>query len=176
MSYGAVKEEALMGAKNGAWQSPWVIAWVSIVFVVLMVNALMVYLAIDANPGLVVEDYYERGQNYEKTMVARMEKNPGWKMQVDIPREPPLDMPLSIAFSVVDKNGDPVIAEGVVFYAYRPSDADADFSVVMVPEAPGRYQATVSFPLKGVWDTLVSVQKDGEEYHHALRVIVAPGQ
>jgi nitrogen fixation protein FixH len=176
VNHSVVKETALPGAKNSAWRSPWVIGWVTIVAVVLMVNMLMVYLAIDANPGLVVEDYYERGQHYEKTMVARMEKDPGWKMQIDLSREPPLATPLPVGFSVVDKNGEPVVAEGVIFYAYRPSDADEDFSVVMVPQGPGRYLANVSFPLKGVWDTLVSVQKEGEEYHQALRVLVAPGQ
>jgi len=44
----------------------------------------------------------------------------------------------------------------------------------MVQTAPGRYQAEVTFGLKGVWDTLVSVQKNGDEYNEALRVNVAP--
>lgn len=166
----------MMVAKNSAWRSPWVIGWVAILVTVLTANIIMISLAIKANPGLVVEDYYERGQDYEKNMVARMEKDPGWKMRVKAPRELPLAEPVPVKFSVMDKTGVPVDADSVIFYAYRPSDADADFSVPMELKEPGRYEAAISFPLKGVWDTLVSVQKDGEEYNEAMRVIVAPGQ
>jgi len=162
--------------KQSAWRSPWVIAWVAIVLVVLAVNVFMISLAIDANPGLVVDDYYERGQSYEKNMVARMAKDPGWKMGITVPEALPLAAPALIQFSLTTKEGGEVAPDSVIFYAYRPSDANQDFSIPMKQLAPGRYQAEVTFPLKGVWDTLVSVQKDGDEYNEAQRVIVAPGQ
>lgn len=165
-----------MVAKNSAWRSPWVIAWVTTLFVVLTANIIMIYLAVDANPGLVVEDYYERGQDYEKNMVARMEKDPGWKMRVKMPNELPLATPTRVDFFVNDKEGNPVEGDSVTFYAYRPSDANADFSVPMKLQKPGHYQAEIGFPLKGVWDSLVSIQKDGDEYNQAKRLIVAPGQ
>ena len=35
-------------------------------------NGVFIYLALNNNPGLVVDDYYERGQDYEKNMLKRM--------------------------------------------------------------------------------------------------------
>lgn len=176
MSTNGVMRIMSMTANNSAWRSPWVRAWVATLLVVVSANVLMIYLAIDANPGLVVEDYYERGQDYEKNMVARMERDPRWRMRIKTSNTPPLATPVPINFSVMDKEGQPVIPDAVTFYVYRPSDAKQDFSVPMQQQSPGHYLADVSFPLKGVWDTLVSVQKGDEEYHQALRVIVAPGQ
>ena len=163
-----------MTPKQSAWRSPWVIGWVAIVLVVLLVNGFMIFLAIDANPGLIVDDYYERGQNYEKNMVARMAKDPGWKMDISVPDALPLGLPTLVQFSLAAKDGGAVVPDSVIFHAYRPSDANADFSVPMKQVAPGRYQVEVTFGLKGVWDTLVSVQKDGDEYNEALRINVAP--
>lgn len=165
-----------MIAKNSALRSPWVIAWITTLLVVLAANIVMIYLAVDANPGLVVEDYYERGQDYEKHMTARMQRDPGWKMRVAMPSEPALATPTNVHFYVNDKEGNPVEGDSVTFYAYRPSDAKADFAVPMTMLEPGHYQAEVAFPLKGVWDSLVSIQKEGDEYNQAKRLIVAPGQ
>ena len=50
-----------------AWKSPWVIGWIALVSVVLIVNLTLVILGISTNPGLVIETFYDRGQNHEKT-------------------------------------------------------------------------------------------------------------
>lgn len=169
-------ETTHMTTKQSPWRNPWVIGWLAIVLAVLLANSIMIYLAFDANPGLVVEDYYERGQHYEKNMLARLAKNPGWQMQVDVPVTPSLGAPALIKFTVAKKDGTPVRADSIIFHAYRPSDAKQDFSVPMQQMGAGNYQAEVTFKLKGVWDALVSVQKDGEEYNEAVRIMVAPKQ
>ena len=167
-----MRETMHMATHQSPWRSPWVIGWLAIVLAVLLANSIMIYLAFDANPGLVVEDYYERGQHYEKNMLARMARNPGWRMQIDVPKSVPLDGPALIKFSITKKDGTPVRADSVVFHAYRPSDAKQDFSVPMEPIGAGYYEAEATFRLKGVWDILVSVQKDGEEYNEPLRIHV----
>ncbi len=171
-----MKETMHMASPQSPWRSPWVLGWLAIILVVLLANSIMIYLAFDANPGLVVEDYYERGQHYEKNMLARIARRPDWNMQVDVPKTPSLGTPALISFSVTEKDGTPVKADSVVLYAYRPSDAKRDFSVPMQKRYGGTYQAEVTFGLKGVWDILVSVQKDGEEHNEALRIHVAPGR
>ena len=60
-----------------AWRSPWIIAWFVLVGVFLAVNGVMIYLAVTTNPGLVVEDYYDRGQHYERHLVSEMARDPG---------------------------------------------------------------------------------------------------
>ncbi len=161
---------------QSAWRSPWVLAWFAILATVVTANFTMIYFAVDGNPGLVVEDYYDRGQHYEKNMLARMAKDPGWKMHISAPEELPLNKPATIEFTLATKEGGAVNPDRVVFYAYRPSDAKADFSLPMQAAGNGLYQADVTFTLKGVWDILVSVQKEGEEYNEALRLVVAAGE
>ncbi|MCW8847766.1 MAG: FixH family protein, partial [Sedimenticola sp.] len=60
-----------MTEKQSPWRNPWVLGWVGLVVVFLLANFVMIYLAITKNPGLVVDNYYERGQDYEKNMLKR---------------------------------------------------------------------------------------------------------
>lgn len=159
-----------MSDKNSAWRSPWVIAWIAMVVIFFTMNVIMIYLATDNNPGLVVEDFYERGQDYEKNRLKRMARDPGWVMRIQLPRKIEIDQPVNCRFSVKDKAGNPVSPESVIFYAYRPSDKDADFSVPMQEVEPGLYTAEVSFPLMGAWDTLVSVKRGEDEFHTPKRI------
>ena len=91
--------------KNSAWRSPWVRGWVGLILMFLVANIVMSYLAIESNPGLVVEDYYERGQDYENTVLSKIARNPGWLMRVDVPQDMAVDRPDTIRFLLVDKAG-----------------------------------------------------------------------
>ncbi len=161
------------GAPTPAWRSPWVIAWVGLVVVVLGVNLTMVYLAITTNPGLVSEDYYDRGQHYERTLISKLGKDPGWTIRSDIPADLHVDQASTIRVFLVDKAGQPVTPDAVNLFAYRPSDKAQDFSSVMTPEGPGRYVARVTFPLMGRWDTLVAVTQGEDEITRGSRINVA---
>ena len=159
-----------MTEKKSAWQSPWVIAWVAMVVIFLTMNIIMIYLAIDNSPGLVVDDFYDRGEDYEQNMLKRQARNPGWTMQVDLPRKIEVGKPVRCRYSVKDSEGNPVSRDEVTFHAYRPSDAKQDFAVPMRQIAPGEYEADVNFPLKGAWDTLVSIKNGEDESNTPKRV------
>jgi nitrogen fixation protein FixH len=157
---------------NSPWRNPWVRAWIALVVVVLAVNATMIVLAFATNPGLVVEDYYERGRNVERTLVTRRAEAPGWTMSVDTPGDVTEGRATTVRFFVVDAAGQPVRPDAVTYYAYRPSDASADFSLPMVEEAPGRYAVEVSFPISGLWDTLVAAKTGDQEVTFDQRISV----
>jgi len=161
-----------MTEKKTAWRSPWVIAWVALVLVVVGANALMIYLSIGANPGLVVDDYYDRGQQYEKDMLKRLARDPGWSMKIYPPQHVGVEEPARFRFGVRDREGNPVTPDEVTFFAYRPSNQRDDFSRPMNEVAPGSYEVAVSFPLKGVWDLLVSARRGEDEYHSSHRLSV----
>lgn len=158
---------------SSAWRSPWFIGWIGLVVVVLAVNATMIVLAFVTNPGLVVDDYYERGRNVERTLTTRRAEAPGWTMSLDTPADVAKSQSTVVRFFVVDSAGQPVRPDQVTYYAYRPSDPSADFSVPMVEEAPGRYAAEVSFSMSGLWDTLVAARTDGQEVVYDQRIGVA---
>jgi nitrogen fixation protein FixH len=159
-----------MTEKKSAWRSPWVIGWIAMLAVFLSMNLFMVYLAETNNPGLVVKDFYKRGQDYEKNMLKRQARNPGWRMRVNLPRKIGVGETVICHFTIKDREGAPVDSDSVTFHAYRPADAKQDFSVSMKQTAPGVYESEVSFPLKGAWDTLVSVKHGEDEYNTAKRI------
>lgn len=156
-----------------AWRSPWLLGFIGLIVTVLAVNATMVYLAITTSPGLVNTSYYERGQDYERSVRSRQAGHPGWVGQIDVPKNARVGEPTRVRFSVVDRAGQPVVAERIDFYAYRPSDASRDFAAEMREAGPGRYVVSVEFPLIGVWDTLVAVRADGEEQLIGERIHIA---
>ena len=159
--------------KQSAWRSPWLIGWILLIVVVLVVNIIMITFSISGNPGIVVEDYYDRGKDYEQNMLKRMARDPGWQMNIEAPDFIELDQPTTFRYTVVGKDGELVDVNKVVFYAYRPSDVNMDFSKEMQLVEPGLYQVDVSFPLKGAWDILVSAKGESDEYNTPLRIGVA---
>lgn len=156
--------------KNAAWRNPWVIAWVTMVVVFFSMNVFMIYMATENSSGLVVDDFYDRGQDYEQNMLKRMARDPGWKMRVQLPKKIDINQTVTCRFSVKDKSGQPVSPDSVTFYAYRPSDNTADFSAPMQEVAPGIYEAEVKFTLLGAWDTLVSATKGEDEFNTPKRI------
>lgn len=159
-----------MTEKKSAWHSPWVIGWLVMVAIFFTMNMIMIYLAKSNNPGLVVENFYERGQDYEKNMLKRQARDPGWQMVVALPKKIGVDEAVACRFTVTDKAGAPVEPDAVTFYAYRPSDAKQDFNLPMQKIGPGLYETEVRFPLMGAWDTLVSVKHGEDEYSAAKRI------
>ncbi len=158
---------------NSPWRSPWVLAWTGLITVVLMVNVTFVYLAFATNPGLVNDDYYERGQHYEKTLISRLAKDPDWTLRADIPDDLKAGAVASIQVTLVDATGQPVTPDQVSFYAYRPSDKTRDFSTSMVAMGAGQYSARVVFPLFGAWDGLIAVRQGEDEFTTGERITVA---
>ncbi|MES9897932.1 MAG: FixH family protein [Sedimenticola sp.] len=159
-----------MSEKQSPWRSPWIIGWMSMLVIFVAANIVMIYLAIDDGPGLVVDDYYERGQDYEENMLKRQARDPGWKMKVIAPEFVDIGKPALFSYKVTDKEGNPVTPDSVTFYVYRPADKDLDFSVPMKQVEVGLYQAEVSFPLLGVWDILVSNKVGEDEYNQPYRI------
>ncbi len=155
-----------------AWKSPWIIGWVLLVVTVLAVNIFMITLAFKTSPGLVNADFYERGQDYEKTLFTKRANDPGWHMKIDLPKQIIAGRQTQINFTVRDKAGVAVQPDSVTFFVYRPSDAGRDFSQPMEQVDKGLYSTEAQFVLKGFWDVLVSVRKGDDEYNVGERIVV----
>jgi nitrogen fixation protein FixH len=156
-----------------AWRSPWVIGWIGLVVAVLCVNLTMVYFAVSTNPGLVNDDYYERGQDYEKHLASRLAKDPGWTMKAEIPGDVRAGVPTTVRIALADKEGGAVAPGQVTFFAYRPSDKTQDFAIPMIDMGGGLFVARLSFPLFGQWDWLIAVRHGADEYTTGGRLGVA---
>lgn len=157
-----------------AWRNPWVIGWIGLVVVVLGVNITMITLAVTTNPGLVNDEYYERGRTFERRFHQRLqERNTlGWQSNLDLPQPITLGSVQAYRFHVTDQVGQPLQHAEVQFSAYRPADATADFVRPLMETAPGRYEAEFAFPLKGLWDVIVHVRQGDKSYDVARRINV----
>lgn len=157
-----------------AWRNPWVLGWVALVLVVLMMNGVMITLAVVSNPGLVTEDYYEQGRDFEANVSSRLQARNalGWTLNLDYPQDIHLQHPEFIRLTVVDRVGQPLENARVTVQAYRPSDAGADFQAGMKEIGPGLYQANMTFGLKGMWDLKVNVERGEDSYDISQRLFV----
>ncbi len=157
-----------------AWRNPWVIGWISLVIIVLAVNVGMISLAFITSPGLVSEDYYEQGrdheQNINKKIAARAALS--WSFSPDFPDKPVMNRSERYRVTVVDRNGMALTNGQAVLKAYRPSDAEADFTSTMSETIPGVYESDVRFPLKGHWEITVSLKHEEDESDFTRRINV----
>lgn len=158
--------------KEKALQSPWVLFWIAMFVVFVSANMVMIFLATD-RPGLVAEDYYDRGQDYEENMIKRRNRRPDWKMEIHPPGKVFLNKLAFFEFTVTDAEGNPPALDQVIFRVYRPSSSKYDFELPMEQTGEGRYQVNATFPLPGVWDILVSTVTGEDEWNTAHQLFVA---
>ena len=163
-------------SKPSPWRSPMIQVWCGLLFIFFVANGVFIYLALTSNPGLVVDNYYDRGQDYEKTMMTRMAAEATWDMRIELIDVPVQDRPGMVRFFLTDNSGKLQIPDSVTLFVYRASNAKGDFDVPMKELNTGVYQAEVAFPLPGTWDLLAVVLKDGAEFSEALRIHVAKAE
>ena len=154
--------------------NPWIIGWFGLVAVFLCVNALFIVLANTSNPGLVVDNYYEQGRQYEKNAIKLLDAQNRlqWLSKLDVPEQIIQGIPGNYRFNIVDARGLPLKDANVKLVAYRPSNANADFNANFQSVAPGNYQTSLSFPLPGIWDLNISVQRGEDRIETVQRVSV----
>ncbi|WP_028487393.1 FixH family protein [Thiomicrorhabdus chilensis] len=158
---------------SNVWKNPFIIAWFVILTIVLGVNFFMVSMAIVTNPGLVVDDFYEKGKNMDAVLAnrKRMEQL-GWQLNVDLPILSEAK-PSTVTLNVLDKENQSMNVDSAMLYFYRPSDKNLDGELALNSTGlPGQYQAEFTLPLKGKWDLMIEVQKDGERYNIGRSIMV----
>jgi len=166
----------LSQSNKQAFRNPWVVGLIGAITVVLGVNIFFISTAITTSPGLVTKNYYEKGQDMEKHVRDRLaaRKALAWTMQLQSPDEIHLGQKQRYLVTVVDRAGQPLTNAKMQLQAYRPSDADADFTVPMKETAPGQYSVEVAFKLKGVWDISGVARRDKDEFSSTQRIFVRP--
>ncbi len=158
--------------KKNWYKSPWVIGWLLLVATVLGVNMYMIMQSMNDFPGLVVDDFYERGQDYEENIHKKLDNNNLWKTSFDYQQIHP-NQPADIRFVITDQHGNTANIEKITMYLYRPANAKKDFSMPMkATEKNNTWHTSVTFDSKGKWDMLVSVIIDGKEANYGESIFV----
>ena len=170
MSNATMTDKSISQSNPNAWRNPWVIGWILLVVIVLVVNIAMISLAFITNPGLVTEDYYEKGQDHEQNINKKIAARNalGWTFSTDFPTSPVMKHNELYRLNAVDKYGKPLTGAEVSITAYRPSDSEADFKVLMIETLPGLYEAKINYPLKGIWELTIILTR-GEDTDDFVR-------
>ena len=119
-----------------------------------------------------LEDYYEKGSNYFNKSPDQ-QQGPQWRLNLMTPAKPILNQSQTYRLYVVMENGKPATEGQVTLYAYRPSDAKADFSGSMVQSDIGSFTAKLSCPVPGTWDLIAQVQSGEKKFDVVQRIFVA---
>jgi len=154
------------------WKNPLVIIWFSILITVLCVNFFMVSMAIVTAPGLVIDDFYEKGKNMDKILAAQKKMGEmGWQLEIDLP-DLKEGKTAQVTLMVLDKEGEPLNIDTAVLYYYRPSDKDLDGEQELLPTGTlGEFTAEFMLNTKGKWDLIMEVTQ-GELVYNVGRSIM----
>jgi nitrogen fixation protein FixH len=158
-----------------ALRNPWVLGMLVFLFVFLAANAVFIYLAFSSPPNLVVENFYEKGEAYAETQ-ERIEKQKalGWSGMLMVPTNSRVNQTQTYEALITGKNSAGLLLDSVTLFAYRPSDASADFSAEMQKSGHGSYIADVSFSLPGTWDVIVEAKQGDNEFVITRRLRIEP--
>jgi len=153
------------------FKNPWFLAILGLIGVALAGTIWMAVIAGSTSPGLVSEDYYEKGKNYFHETPEEA-STPQWRLNLLVPSDLKVGENQDYRLYIVDENGKPVSDAKVTLHAYRPSDAKADFSIKMNRTDAGSYVASITFPLPGTWDLIAQVETSEKRTDLAQRFFV----
>lgn len=158
-----------------ALRNPWVLGMLVFLVVFLTANAVFIYLAFSSPPNLVVEDFYERGEAYEKTRERiEQEKALGWSGLLMVPTTSRVNQVQTYEALITGKNSAGLLLDSVTLFAYRPSDAEQDFSAEMQKSGHGSYVTDISFALPGTWDIIIEAKRGQDEFIITRRIRIDP--
>jgi nitrogen fixation protein FixH len=140
------------------------------------VSMALVFVAVHNRPALVDKEYYESGRKYERTVVQQLAARNAlaWRTNVMLADPILVGTPGLVRLNVQDKSDMAVVHGKVTLTAYRPSDANADFTVQLEEGSAGEYSGSIRFPLKGSWELTFRIER-GEDVFDVTRKIQVAG-
>jgi nitrogen fixation protein FixH len=123
--------------------------------VIIAVNLVFVYLAIDTFTGVTRENPYQEGLAYNEVLEARETlRGLGWQGDVTFTRVNSSED--SITVTLTDGTGAPLSGLALEGSLRRPTHEGLDQALTWREESPGAYSAVVTLPRRGNWDLEVT--------------------
>ncbi len=127
------------------------------------------YIAHTTHPGVVTEQAYEKGLQYNALITrADAQARLGWSSAIDVARAAAGGTRLS--FTLRDAQGRPVTGMTVAAVVCRPSRQAMDFRTSLAEQSPGVYAAVIHPPAPGLWEMQVAATGAKGDYQAAKRV------
>jgi nitrogen fixation protein FixH len=138
--------------------------------VILAVNIAYIYVAGKSWRGVVVDKAYQRGVEYNQTIALdKKQREMGWKVEMKFDNLGNQNGVLRVL--VLDKNSKLIDDANIRLYLKRPTQDGFDFELPLI-FVDGKYQAKISFPLKGQWDFSLEISRDYDVFYEVKRFII----
>src|SRR3954452_3500834 len=145
------------------WFPYWLIA--GMIFA-LLVNAYMVYAAVEGFPGVAGQDGFDLSKRYDKVMaVAAKQTTLGWQVDAS------LDEARHPVLHVTDQTGAPLSGASIQAEAERPLGPAERTALAFQAVDPLHYQADAALA-PGQWDVLMTVTSGENRYTTTRRLLV----
>jgi nitrogen fixation protein FixH len=140
---------------------------------VFAVNGVMIYSALSTYSGLVANEPYRKGLNYNERIAAdERQAGLGWSDAVEIGRDG------RVALQVSNRDGRPVTGLKIEAVLGRPSTNRHDVRLTLGEAAPGRYEAQTAPLGEGSWliaaEARVDARAEDPVYRTRRRVWLKP--
>ena len=136
--------------------------------VVIAVNGLMMWLAIDSFSGLYSDHARDHGVTYNRVIAEQKARDGlGWKVATSWQPE---SQRLGISLATAD--GSPLAGARVSVELVRPAEKHAPLDVDLTDLGNGRFGARIELPLRGSWDLDIAVEAKGQHFAVTKRVFL----
>jgi len=121
----------------------------------------------------VIDDYYQKGVNWEETAVERAASRAlGWQISLDVlEQEEEVPGLRRLEVRVIDREGQAVQGLHGVVRLFRPQtvEAVAEMPVLPVTGQNGLYSQLVPIGTDGIWDFELRLEREGQVFTDRIR-------
>lgn len=158
-----------MTQMNAVKKSDRLIPWYFVAFFVGLAiwDGIFVYVANKTHTGVVTDEAYQRGLNYNETIAAvEAQEALGWTVKTELQN----DQLISV---LADANGRPMVGAKVQALFFRPTQDGYDFVIPLTAVSDGRYVSSSLSAKAGQWDVRIYVSWKQKQYQKVQRIIVS---
>jgi nitrogen fixation protein FixH len=138
--------------------------------IVIAVNTYYIYISQKTWRGVVTENSYKKGLNYNQTIAeVKKQKELGWKTKIKFTNQKNQIGILQVFLS--DKNGKEIKDANVKVKLLRPTQIGFDFEENLEFRNKN-YQKKIVFPFAGQWDFEIIVLKNDEVFQQVKRYVI----
>jgi len=159
--------------RQDGWWYPWV--FVGGFVVIITVNGIMAYIAVDSWTGLETDNAFERGQAFNTELAQKASQDAlGWTVTSTFEHTPSTDNARAgiLHLTFVDANSQGVSGLAIEAVAKRPTHEGFDQEITFAAQENGAYSAPAALPLAGQWELRVVASRGDEVFQLRQRIQV----
>ena len=169
-------DQGSLSMQNGGITGRHVLVAMIVFFgVIFVVNGVFLYSALTTHTGVVADEPYRKGLNYNERIAAETAQDQlGWYLDLEIPKGDGL-----VRVTLADAERRKVAGMGLSGRLSRPSTDDYDQNLAFEEVTPGTYVARVAALAEGTWQVELSaavMKPEGEKivWRHKSRIWQKP--